>query len=103
MRKQDYARRNYFDLWMPELAPSAALVKWAGSAPFAPARWARFARKYRQEMRAPSAQRLLQLLSALSSGTNLAVGCYCDDESRCHRSVLRELLQEAGAAMHTNR
>jgi uncharacterized protein YeaO (DUF488 family) len=99
VRKEDYARRDYFDVWIPELAPSAPLVKSALSEPFTPARWARFARKYRQEMRAPAAQRLLQLLAALSSTTNLSVGCYCDDEDRCHRSVLRELLTESGAAV----
>ena len=99
VRKQDYARRDYFDVWMPELAPSAALVKSALSDAPTPARWARFARKYRQEMRAPAAQRLLLLLAALSSSTNLSVGCYCADQSRCHRSVLRELLKEAGAEM----
>ena len=99
VRKEDYARRDYFDLWIPELSPSAALVKSALSTPFTPARWARFARKYRQEMRAPAAQRLLLLLAALSSTTNLSVGCYCADESRCHRSVLRELLQESGAVI----
>ena len=65
VRKQDYARRDYFDVWLPELSPSAALVKSALSAPFTPARWARFARKYRQEMRAPGAQRLILLLAAL--------------------------------------
>lgn len=99
VRKEDYARRDYFDVWIPELAPSAALVKSALSVPFTPARWARFARKYKQEMRAPAAQRLLLLLAALSSTTNLAVGCYCVDESRCHRSVLRELLASSGAAI----
>jgi uncharacterized protein YeaO (DUF488 family) len=98
--KQDYSRRDYFDLWIPELAPSAALVKAALSVPFTPARWARFARKYRQEMRAPAAQRLLLLLAALSSTTNLSVGCYCAEESRCHRSILREILNELGAALH---
>jgi uncharacterized protein YeaO (DUF488 family) len=97
VRKQDYARRDYFDLWLPELSPSAALVKSALSAPFTPARWVRFARKYRQEMRAPAAQRLLLLLAAFSSTANLSVGCYCVDESRCHRSLLRELLKESGA------
>ena len=99
VRKQDYARRDYYDVWLPELAPSAALVKSAQSVPFTPARWARFARQYRQEMRAPAAQRLLLLLAALSSTTNLSVGCYCADESRCHRSVLREILKESGAVI----
>jgi uncharacterized protein YeaO (DUF488 family) len=97
VRKQDYARRDYFDVWMPDLAPSAPLVAWARSAPFTPARWARFARKYRQEMRAPAARRLLLLLAALSPTTNFSVGCYCGDPARCHRSVLQDILLESGA------
>ena len=99
VRKEDYARRDYFDVWLPELAPSPALVKSALATSLTPAGWARFARKYRQEMRAPASQRLLLLLAALSSSTNLSVGCYCADESRCHRSVLRELLKESGASI----
>jgi len=99
VQKRDYARRDYFDVWMPELSPSAGLVKSALSAPLTPARWARFARKYRQEMRTPAAQRLLLLLAALSSTTNFSVGCYCADQSRCHRSLLRELLKESGASL----
>jgi len=99
VRKEDYARRDYFDLWLPELAPSPALVKSALAPSLTPAGWARFARKYRQEMRAPAAQRLLLLLAALSSVTNLSVGCYCADESRCHRSVLRDMLKESGASI----
>jgi len=99
VQKRDYARLDYFDVWMPELSPSAALVKSALSSALTPVQWARFARKYRQEMRTPAAQRLLLLLAALSSTTNLSVGCYCADPSRCHRSVLRELLKESGAAL----
>jgi uncharacterized protein YeaO (DUF488 family) len=102
VRKDDYARRDYFDVWLPDLAPSAPLVRWVLSEPLTPARWARFSRKYRQEMRAPAPQRLLQLLAALSSTTNLSVGCYCDDEARCHRSLLRELLKESGAEIVSN-
>jgi uncharacterized protein YeaO (DUF488 family) len=99
VRKEDYARRDYFDVWLPELAPSPQLVKSALTTPLTAARWAGFARKYRQEMRAPAAQRLLLLLAALSASTNLSVGCYCADETRCHRSVLRELLKESGASI----
>jgi len=99
VRKEEYARRNYFDVWVPELAPSAPLVSWALSKPFTPKRWATYARRYRQEMRQPAARRLLALLAALSTQQNLAVGCYCADESVCHRSLLRELLQEAGATL----
>ena len=95
--KEDYGKRNYFDVWLPELAPSASLVSWAQSQPFTERRWNSFARRYRAEMRKPAARRLITLLAALSEGTSFSVGCYCADESHCHRSLLRELLVEAGA------
>jgi uncharacterized protein YeaO (DUF488 family) len=97
VKKADYARLDYFDTWLPDLAPSAPLVKWALSQPFTAARWASYAKRYRSEMRAPAAARLIQLLATLSAQADFAVGCYCEDESRCHRSLLRELLTEAGA------
>jgi uncharacterized protein YeaO (DUF488 family) len=97
VRKEDYAGRDYFDVWMPELAPPAPLVSWALSEPFTPQRWNRYARAYRAQMKKPAARRLLALLAALSHQTNFSVGCYCADESKCHRSLLRELLLEAGA------
>ena len=94
--KRDYARLDYYDVWLPDLAPTAALVSWAQSEPWSDRRWAQFARRYRAEMRAPAAARLLALLAALSHTANFSVGCYCEDESRCHRSLLRELLSAAG-------
>jgi uncharacterized protein YeaO (DUF488 family) len=97
VRKEEYARRDYFDVWLPELAPSAPLVSWALSEPFTPQRWAAYERRYRREMRQPAAQRLIALLAALSLQTNFSVGCYCEDETHCHRSVLKELLVEQGA------
>jgi uncharacterized protein YeaO (DUF488 family) len=97
IRKQDYARLNYFDVWLPELAPSASLVSWALSEPLTPRRWAAYARRYRTEMGSPEAERLLSLFTALSSQTNFSVGCYCEDEAHCHRSLLRALLEECGA------
>ena len=97
VRKEDYAARDYFDVWLPELAPSAPLVSWALSEPFTPKCWAAYERRYRQEMRQPAAKRLIALLAALSSQTNFSVGCYCEDETRCHRSLLKELLFEQGA------
>lgn len=97
VRKTDYAARNYYDVWLPELAPTAPLVSFALSRPFTPARWALYARRYRREMREPAAQRLIALLAALSSRADFSVGCYCEDESHCHRSLLRELLIERGA------
>jgi uncharacterized protein YeaO (DUF488 family) len=97
--KADYARRDYYDVWLPELAPSAPLVSFALSKPSTPARWSAYTRRYRSEMRAPAAQRLLALLAALSAHADFSVGCYCEDESRCHRSLLRELLSDHGARM----
>jgi uncharacterized protein YeaO (DUF488 family) len=73
------------------------LRKWIVSKPITPHRWAAFTRRYRREMQAPAARRLIALLSALSTRSRFSVGCYCDDESHCHRSVLRELFREAGA------
>ena len=92
VRKQDYAKRNYFDVWLPELAPSAPLVSWLFSEPITPGRWALYTKRYRKEMREPAASRLIALLAALSSQTNFSVGCYCEDESHCHRSILKKLL-----------
>jgi uncharacterized protein YeaO (DUF488 family) len=97
VRKAAYAARDYFDVWLPELAPSAPLVSLALSEPFTPQRWAVYQRRYRREMRQPAAKRLIALLTALSSQTNFSVGCYCEDESRCHRSLLKKLLIEQGA------
>jgi len=99
VRKEDYARRDYFDLWLPELAPSAPLVSYAKSQTLTAARWRTFARRYRSEMGTPAARRLLAMLAALSAQANFSVGCYCPDESRCHRSLLRQLLVEAGASV----
>jgi uncharacterized protein YeaO (DUF488 family) len=99
VRKEAYASKNYYDVWLPELSPGAALVSWAQGKPWTPARWAAFEKRYRREMQAPPAVRLIALLAALSKTTALSVGCYCEDESRCHRAVLRKLLAEAGARM----
>jgi uncharacterized protein YeaO (DUF488 family) len=99
VRKEDYARRNYFDVWLPELAPSAPLVSWLLSEPITPKRWATYKGKYRREMLKPAAQRVIALLAALSSQANFSVGCYCEDEKRCHRSLLKEILIEHGARM----
>ena len=97
VKKQDFGRLNYYDVWLPELAPSAAAVTEAMSHEWTSARWTKFARRYRTEMRAPEKQRLIGLLAALSARTDFSVGCYCEDETRCHRSLLRALLAEAGA------
>jgi uncharacterized protein YeaO (DUF488 family) len=97
--KDEYARRDFYDVWLPELAPSPALFSWIKSRPLTDANWRTYARRYRAEMKRPEAQRLIALLAALSEHTNFSVGCYCENESRCHRSSLRELLQEAGAML----
>jgi uncharacterized protein YeaO (DUF488 family) len=94
--KSRYAADNWFDVWLPILAPSAALVKMAQAAADE-STWRRFRARYRQEMAAPEAAHVLDLLVALSEQTNFSVGCYCADASRCHRSVLRELLEARGA------
>ena len=99
VRKVDYARLNYYDVWLPELAPSQKWVSWALSQPWTDPRWKKYARNYRREMSEPRAQRLLDFLAALSKTTNLSVGCYCENEARCHRSLLRELLLEHGAKL----
>jgi uncharacterized protein YeaO (DUF488 family) len=97
VKKERIAADDYYDVWLPQLAPSAELVKEAQAAATA-ADWKTFARKYRKEMSAPDNAHLLDFLAAVSRTTNFSVGCYCEDESHCHRSVLRELLQEHGAA-----
>lgn len=96
--KAEYATRNFYDVWLPGLAPSEALLK-QGQAASDDRSWTAFARRYRAEMKRPEAGRLLALLAALSRQANLSVGCYCADESRCHRSVLRLLLQEHHASL----
>ncbi|MGH7293419.1 MAG: DUF488 domain-containing protein [Polyangiaceae bacterium] len=98
--KTQYASRDFYDVWLPELSPSPPLVAMALGATDART-WQRFVKGYRREMTEPGAARLLDLLAALSRESSLSVGCYCADEARCHRSVLRELLREHGAALAT--
>ncbi|MEW6488425.1 MAG: DUF488 family protein [Thermodesulfobacteriota bacterium] len=96
--KAEFASRDFYDVWLPELAPSEELVKAARGAEDE-ASWRAFVKRYRAEMAAPERTRLLDLLAALSRQTDLSVGCYCPVEARCHRSVLRELLHERGAVL----
>jgi uncharacterized protein YeaO (DUF488 family) len=96
VRKEELASGNWYDVWLPQLSPSADLVKQAQGAT-SPRDWEKFVRKYRSEMSAPENARLLGLLAALSRQTDFSAGCYCADETRCHRSILRELLREHGA------
>lgn len=97
VKKADYARRDYYDVWLPELAPSAKLVSWALSTPWTDSRWTRYVKSYRREMQASDRQRVLEILARLSHQANFSVGCYCERADRCHRSILRELLAEHGA------
>ena len=94
--KEQHASQNWYDVWLPELAPSAPLVK-AAQAAKSDGEWARFVRKYRGEMAAPEKAHLVRFLAALSHESSFSVGCYCENEARCHRSVLRKLLEEQGA------
>jgi uncharacterized protein YeaO (DUF488 family) len=94
--KADFARLDYYDVWFPNLSPSAELVREAMGAQ-SEREWSAFKKKFRHEMAHADRSRELDLLAALSHHTNFSVGCYCEDESRCHRSVLRELLVEHGA------
>jgi uncharacterized protein YeaO (DUF488 family) len=94
--KTRFAADDWYDVWFPTLAPSLATMK-LGLAADTDKAWSAFTRKYRAEMSQPEAAHALALLAALSRHTNLSVGCYCEDESRCHRGVLRELLEKGGA------
>ena len=96
--KAEFAKRDYYDVWFPVLAPRPETVKQALAAQ-TEADWKAFTRKYRAEMAEPDAQHALSLLATLSAHTNFSVGCYCENEARCHRSVLRELLKDKGAVL----
>lgn len=94
--KSEFASENWYDVWFPNLAPSVETMK-LGLAAETDAEWAKFVRRYRAEMAKPEAIHSIELLATLSHGTNFSVGCYCENEARCHRSLLRQLLAEAGA------
>ena len=94
--KSEFSSGNWYDVWLPNLAPSPETVK-LGLAAKSQRDWDKFVKRYRTEMATPENSRVLDLLAALSHESNFSVGCYCEDESRCHRSVLRELLRERGA------
>jgi uncharacterized protein YeaO (DUF488 family) len=96
--KAEFSSRNYYDVWLPILSPSDALVKTARGAE-TEAEWKAFVRAFKVEMARPEARQTLELLAALSRTTDLSVGCYCEDEAHCHRSVLRELLTECDASL----
>jgi uncharacterized protein YeaO (DUF488 family) len=102
VRKDRYAADDWYDVWYPELSPSPTLVSQAQAAR-TEAEWRAFARAFRAEMKQPAASRTLDLLAALSHHADFSVGCYCENEARCHRAVLRELLAERGAKMGSRR
>lgn len=97
VRKADFAKRDYYDLWLPVLAPSQPLVSFASAQDWTPRRWAQFVKGYRREMSAPAPKQLIELLAQMSHHTSFSVGCYCEREDRCHRSILRELLAARAA------
>jgi uncharacterized protein YeaO (DUF488 family) len=98
VKKSEYASQNWFDVWLPNVAPTAELMK-QGQTAESDKEWSRFVKKYRSEISSPDKSRILDLLAALSHTSNFSVGCYCENESRCHRSILRELLAERGAKL----
>jgi len=98
VRKDDYASKDFFDVWFPNLSPSAELIKDAKAADTERS-WSVFKKRFRAEMSRPDASKELDVLAALSHQTNMSLGCYCENEARCHRSVLRELLIERGAKL----
>jgi uncharacterized protein YeaO (DUF488 family) len=100
--KSQFAKQDWYDVWFPNLAPSVETMK-LGLRARSPAEWAAFARKYRAEMAEPAARHDLELLAALSHTTSFSVGCYCEDESRCHRSILEQLLVERGAKVEPSK
>src|SRR5688500_13135476 len=91
--RSEFATRDYYDVWLPELAPTADVVSWALSEPWSEQRWRRYSRTYLRQMDAPHAKHLIAMLAALSHQTNFSVGCYCDDATRCHRTLLGALLE----------
>ncbi len=96
--KSEFAAQNWYDVWFPDLAPSVEVIK-LGQAASTPEQWSAFLKKYRAELSTPERNRMLRLLAALSHQSHFSVGCYCQDEAHCHRSVLRSVLLEMGATV----
>jgi len=99
VRKDDYAKLDYYDLWLPQVAPSGELVSWIRGRGQDASSWKTFEKRYRSELAAPDTRRLLELLAAMSRQTDFSVGCYCEEEKRCHRSMLGKVLAELGAEL----
>lgn len=99
--KSEFSSRDYYDVWLPNLAPSAELMT-EGRTAVTEAEWNHFAKAYRREMNEPDASRVIDLLAALLHSSSFAVGCYCEDERHCHRGILRKLLTDRGAVISSN-
>ena len=99
VRKTEYATGDFFDVWLPELSPSAELFSWARREPWTSGRWQQFTKRYRKEMEQPVTRHLIETLAALSTHANFSLGCYCEEEAHCHRSLLRKLLKDAKASI----
>ncbi len=99
--KSEFARLNFYDVWFPVLAPSLPTMKLGLAAKDDARQWAAFARRFAAEMKEPAASHSLDLLAALSHDANFSLGCYCEDEARCHRSLLRQMLKARGAKLET--
>jgi uncharacterized protein YeaO (DUF488 family) len=99
VRKEDYSKRDYYDIWLPQLAPSSDLLRKARRMPPTTSSWKEFERQYIHELSSPDNLRLLDLLATFSKVTDFSVGCYCENESRCHRSILKKVLQERRALL----
>jgi uncharacterized protein YeaO (DUF488 family) len=97
--KADFAKLDYYDVWLPQLAPSGELVSWIRNSQGSTADWKRFEQKFLRELSAPDTQRLIDLMVAFSKRADFSVGCYCEDERNCHRSILKEVLKARGAAI----
>jgi uncharacterized protein YeaO (DUF488 family) len=98
VRKSEYASQNWYDVWLPNIVPTSDLMK-LGRTAESEKEWSAFVKKYRTEMTDPEESRIIDLLAVLSHDANFSVGCYCENEERCHRSILRELLEERGASL----
>ena len=99
VRKADYARLDFYDAWLPQLAPSAGLLSWVRTHPDISSCWKEFEARYARELSSPDNQRLLDLLAAFSRSTDFSIGCYCEDEAACHRSILGKVLARRGAVI----
>jgi uncharacterized protein YeaO (DUF488 family) len=100
IRKEEYSKRDLFDVWVPDVSPTRELVAYAQAKPWTDARWAAYRKRYLREMQRPEAQRAIELLAALGQQTNFSICCYCENPDRCHRSILGELLRERGATVN---